>query len=82
MKKHLAILAVAIAAAFGPSSVALGAADGNAAPVATASCVNAQTPGGVKCLQAGEFCSHKPGYAAAYHRAGFTCKANGRLGYY
>jgi hypothetical protein len=48
-------------------------------PVASASCVNAQTPGGTKCLQSGEFCSHKPGYAAAYKRAGFKCKANGRL---
>jgi hypothetical protein len=82
MKRYLAILAVAIAAAFGPSSTAVATAPVATAPVATASCVNAQTPGGVKCLQAGEFCSHKPGYAAAYHRAGFTCKPNGRLGYY
>jgi hypothetical protein len=35
--------------------------------------------GGVKCLQAGEFCSHKAGYAAAYRAAGYKCKANGRL---
>jgi hypothetical protein len=77
MRKYLAVVAIAIAAAFGSASPA--PATG---PVATASCVNAQTPGGVKCLQAGEYCSHKPGYAAAYHRAGFTCKPNGRLGYY
>ena len=51
-------------------------------PVAGSSCVNASTPGGTKCLGAGEFCSHKPGYATAYHRAGFTCKRNGHLGYY
>lgn len=41
----------------------------------------ARTPGGVKCLAPGEYCSHKAGYAAAYRRAGFRCKANGRLAY-
>jgi hypothetical protein len=40
---------------------------------------NAQTPGGVKCLGPGEFCSHEPGYAAAYRKAGFRCDADGRL---
>jgi hypothetical protein len=39
----------------------------------------ASTPGGVKCLDPGEYCSHKPGYAAAYRRAGFRCDAEGRL---
>jgi hypothetical protein len=39
------------------------------------------TPGGVKCLGPGEYCSHKPGYASAYHRAGFRCSASGRLEY-
>jgi hypothetical protein len=39
----------------------------------------ASTPGGVKCLGPGEYCSHKPGYAAAYRRAGFVCDAEGRL---
>lgn len=42
---------------------------------------NARTPGGVKCLHVGELCSHKPGYAAAYRKAGFKCKPNGRLAY-
>lgn len=42
---------------------------------------NAWTPGGVKCLGVGEFCSHKPGYASAYRKAGFKCKPNGRLAY-
>ena len=41
--------------------------------------VSANTPGGVKCLGPGEYCSHKPGYAAAYKKAGFRCKADGRL---
>jgi hypothetical protein len=38
-----------------------------------------ETPGGVKCLGPGEYCSHKPGYAKAYKRAGFRCDAEGRL---
>ncbi len=39
----------------------------------------ASTPGGEKCLGPGEYCSHKPGYAAAYKKAGFRCDADGRL---
>jgi hypothetical protein len=77
MRKALAIVAIAgIGAITAASPVAA-----PAQPVAHASCVNARTPGGVKCLGAGEFCSHKPGYAAAYRRAGFKCKANGHLAY-
>ena len=41
----------------------------------------ASTPGGVKCLGVGEYCSHAPGYAAAYRRAGFRCNRKGRLEY-
>jgi hypothetical protein len=41
--------------------------------------VSANTPGGVKCLGPGEYCSHKPGYAAAYKKAGFVCDREGRL---
>jgi hypothetical protein len=40
-----------------------------------------RTPGGVKCLGSGEFCSHKPGYARAYKKAGFRCNRQGRLEY-
>jgi hypothetical protein len=40
---------------------------------------NARTPGGVKCLGVGEYCSHTPGYARAYKKAGFRCDAEGRL---
>lgn len=40
---------------------------------------NARTPGGVKCLGSGEYCSHKPGYARAYKNAGFRCDEEGRL---
>lgn len=39
----------------------------------------ASTPGGVKCLGPGEYCSHKPGYAKAYRKAGFRCNRGGRL---
>jgi hypothetical protein len=78
MKKALATLAIAGLGILGSAGPAVPVA---AQPVATASCVNASTPGGVKCLAPGEFCSHKPGYAAAYARAGFKCKANGRLAY-
>jgi hypothetical protein len=42
---------------------------------------NVQTPGGVKCLGTGEYCSHAAGYAAAYRRAGFVCDRQGRLEY-
>jgi hypothetical protein len=40
---------------------------------------NVRTPGGVKCLGVGEYCSHGPGYAAAYRKAGFRCNRSGRL---
>jgi hypothetical protein len=39
----------------------------------------ASTPGGVKCLAPGEYCSHGPGYARAYREAGFRCNRRGRL---
>jgi Flp pilus assembly protein TadD len=77
MKKALATLVIAslgVLGVAGPATVA-------AQPVASASCVNASTPGGVKCLEKGQFCSHKAGYAVAYRRAGFRCKANGHLTY-
>jgi len=78
MKKVLATLAIAALGALGAVGPAAAAPT---QPVAVASCVNAQTPGGVKCLGAGQFCSHKAGYATAYKHAGFKCKANGHLTY-
>jgi hypothetical protein len=77
MRRTLATLAVAAVGLIG----AVGVTPASAVPAASISCVNASTPGGTKCLAAGEFCSHKPGYAAAYRRAGFKCKANGHLTY-
>jgi hypothetical protein len=79
MKRVLATLAIAAVGAFAGGAGSVSAAPVH--PVATASCVNASTPGGTKCLAAGQFCSHKAGYAAAYAHAGFKCKANGHLTY-
>ncbi len=76
MKRFLAVLAIGAAGVVpfaGAQSSAL------ARPVPHQLCSNAKTPGGTKCLGAGEYCSHKAGYAAAYRNAGFKCKANGRL---
>jgi hypothetical protein len=79
MKRCIAVLAIGLAGVLPgavPQASAV-AAVGN--PAAHASCLDASTPGGVKCLQSGEYCSHKAGYASAYRRAGFKCKASGRL---
>lgn len=85
MRKRVASVLVVVA--IGLAGTAGGAqASPSAQPVAGAiaskSCgygTAAQTPGGVKCLGPGEYCSHKPGYAAAYRRAGFRCNRSGRL---
>ena len=78
MRKYLAVLVIGVAGVipFVGSEAAVARVSN---PPAHASCVNASTPGGTKCLGSGEFCSHKPGYASAYRHAGFKCKANGRL---
>jgi hypothetical protein len=78
----LAVVAVGVVSMVGGASAKQ--------PVATASkdCsaaarergdVTARTPGGVKCLGPGEYCSHQPGYAKAYREAGFRCNREGRL---
>ena len=41
--------------------------------------VTAHLPDGTKCIGAGEYCSHGPGFARAYREYGFVCKADGRL---
>lgn len=41
--------------------------------------VTAHLPDGTKCIGAGEYCSHRRGFARAYREYGFVCKANGRL---
>jgi hypothetical protein len=78
MRKYLAVLAIAVAGVI-PMAGTASPSPAIASPTATASCINAKTPGGVKCLGPGEFCSHKPGYAKAYRRAGFRCNREGRL---
>lgn len=88
MSVRRAIAALGLAAVIGVSATSGGAA---AQPVASASkyCSayaeehfhdkSVRTPGGVKCLGVGEYCSHKPGYGAAYRKAGFRCNREGRL---
>lgn len=77
MRKSLTVVVIAFVGALG----AWGLTPAPAQPVASVSCTNASTPGGTKCLAPGEYCSHKPGYAAAYKRAGFRCNHKGRLEY-
>lgn len=79
MKKYLAVLAIGVAGVLPFAAPQASAVAQPANPAAHASCIDASTPGGVKCLQSGEYCSHKAGYASAYRRAGFKCKASGRL---
>lgn len=85
LKKSVASIAVALAVAFGTTGAYATERPSSAiAPLVSAGCgygTPHSTPGGVKCLGPGEYCSHKPGYAAAYHRAGFRCNASGRLEY-
>lgn len=86
-KRLVSLLAVAAIGLIGLA----GSASGQAAPShnqgtahASKSCgygTPARTPGGIKCLGPGEYCSHKPGYAAAYRKAGFRCNRSGRLEY-
>jgi hypothetical protein len=41
---------------------------------------HAVTPGGHKCLRAGQYCSTKPGYGSVYRSKGYVCRG-GRLRY-
>jgi hypothetical protein len=89
MKRLLAIASISalgvVGIAFGPAAQANVGAHSPTPLVATAShkCKSgykhARTPGGPKCLHAGQYCSHKRGYAKAYRRAGFRCNSKGRL---
>jgi hypothetical protein len=78
MRKVFATAAIAVV---GAVPFVAGPLAGAQQPVASVSCANAKTPGGTKCLQPGEFCSHKSGYAAAYKKAGYRCNSKGRLEY-
>jgi hypothetical protein len=81
MRKRLAAVAISAAIALPVLGGGAPPAAATSSPVASASCTSAKTPGGVKCLQPGEYCSHKPGYAKAYRRAGYRCNREGRLEY-
>jgi hypothetical protein len=50
----------------------------NAAHSCSSGYKHAVTPGGHKCLRAGQYCSTKPGYASVYKSKGYVCKG-GRL---
>jgi hypothetical protein len=79
VKRYLAVLAIGVAGII-PMAAPQGEALAHPAnPTAVASCINARTPGGTKCLQSGEYCSHKSGYASAYRAAGYRCNSSGRL---
>lgn len=77
MRRVLAAVAIAVTCVLGLGSATAAPAQ----PTANASCTNAATPGGTRCLAPGEYCSHKSGYAAAYKRAGYRCNRKGRLEY-
>jgi hypothetical protein len=85
LRRGVACAAVALALVLGSGGGAAGAGVPVDPPAqASATCGHGSphsTPGGVKCLAPGEYCSHKAGYAAAYHRAGFRCNSSGRLEY-
>ena len=87
MKRYLAVLAVSVCAVVPLAS--LSSADARPAPQLRKVCsayaeehfhdVTAHLPDGTKCIGAGEYCSHAPGFARAYREYGFVCKADGRL---
>ena len=79
MKRFLAVLAIGVAGVVPMVGSQAAASAQVSNPAAHASCINARTPGGTKCLQSGEYCSHKAGYAAAYRAAGYKCASSGRL---
>ena len=78
--------AVAVASALLVPGATTATADKPSAPVAhiAHSCssgyAHAVTPGGHKCLRAGQYCSTKPGYATVYKSKGYACRG-GRLKY-
>jgi hypothetical protein len=41
--------------------------------------VTAHLPDGTKCIGAGEYCSHRRGFAQAYREYGYYCDSEGRL---
>jgi hypothetical protein len=80
----LAVTAIGLTGLIGQAEASQAPAAASSGALISKSCGHGtatQTPGGVKCLAPGEYCSHKPGYAKAYRRAGFRCSREGRLEY-
>jgi hypothetical protein len=78
-----ALAALALVAA-APAATATASGSHSSPVVAAKPCssgyVHAVVPGGAhKCLRAGEFCSHRRGYARVYRHAGYRCARNGHL---
>jgi hypothetical protein len=81
MKRQLAVLLIAAAAAFSAAGVApainvAAPAPSGAAPACSSSYVSARLPWGRKCLRGGQFC--KLDGDRYYHRYGFHCHASSR----
>jgi hypothetical protein len=88
---HKTVVLLIVVAVIGLVGLVAGASARSPQPVAYKHCSayaeehfhdrNVNTPGGVKCVGAGEYCSHASGYSAAYHRAGLYCDSESRLEY-
>jgi hypothetical protein len=83
-RRRLSALLAAALLALAAAPVQIGHAQSGPTAIAAKSCsagyVHAVVPGGAhKCLRAGQYCSHRAGYARVYRNAGYRCAANGRL---
>jgi hypothetical protein len=81
-KMNVAALAAALTMAVVPN-LAAAAVESPVARVAHSCSTgykHAVTPGGHKCLRAGQYCSTKPGYQRVYKSKGYIC-SRGRLKY-
>lgn len=86
-RTRIAAVLAALAIAAIPTASVEAAPVGGPPVVAAKSCSSGYThavmpDGAHKCLRAGQFCSHRPGWQSAYHRYGFHCKRSGRLTYH
>jgi hypothetical protein len=77
----IAVVAIGIVGLVGGASAESRSSSGTASSACSAGYVHAVLPDGSRCLCSGEYCSHKPGYASAYRRAGFRCNSSGQLEY-
>ena len=75
----IAVVAIGIVGLVGSAPAQSRPPSATPSSACSAGYVHAVLPDGSKCLHSGEYCSHKPGYAAPYRQAGFKCDAEGRL---